>query len=257
MARKTQHLLLTSWKCLIAHFHRSLLVPQFQVENWLLMCVLGSQDDTAETTLDPTSEQQNCRLGTAASNCAARCLLFMNGIQSQIVRPLHAGPFHNCFVILQLITRYQISFEIAGGMIGVLGHIAPKAVVKDGKARAWLYWEKCDKWPHSFRLQPRQKACHSCPTTQWGHPALSGMLTCNVDICWNVLTCDVDLVDWIFTFFCNRSTVRPFPFPLIHERCDGPSEEPLPCKLHIFFAWDFFCSTHLNALDPSLLWLKD
>ena len=81
MARKTQHLLLTSWKCLIAHFHRSLLVPQFQVENWLLMCVLGSQDDTAETTLDPTSEQQNCRLGTAASNCAARCLLFMNGIQ--------------------------------------------------------------------------------------------------------------------------------------------------------------------------------
>ena len=100
------------------------------------MCVLGSQDDTAETTLDPTSEQQNCRLGTAASNCAARCLLFMNGIQSQIVRPLHAGPFHNCFVILQLITRYQISFEIAGGMIGVLGHIAPKAVVKDGKARA-------------------------------------------------------------------------------------------------------------------------
>lgn len=177
--------------------------------------------------------------------------------KSQIVRPLHAGPIHNCFVTLQLITRYQISFEIAGGMIGVLGHIAPKAVVKDGKARAWLYWEKCDKWPHSFRLQPRQKTCHSCPTTQWGHPALSGMLTCDVDICWHVLTCDVDLVDWIFTFFCNRSTVRPFPFPLIHERCDGPSEEPLPCKLHIFFAWVFFCSTHLNALDPSLLWLKD
>ena len=91
-----------------------------------------------------------------------------------------------------------MSFEIAGGMIGVLGHIAPKAVVKDGKARAWPYWEKCDNWPQWQLSTSSNQGRKRAIAVQPRNGGTQHFLACR----------------WLAILIKSFATVRPFAFPL-------------------------------------------